>query len=235
MQRGQALIKPKLTFACVLKSGRMYGEDWVTRLKNGIARNCDFDFKFICLSDIELKEVETVPLIHNWPKYWSKIELFRPGIFEGKVVYIDLDSVVISKMNAFLNHKNGFTMLHEWSRPKTQEVYQSSVMMWDGDYREIYDIFKKAPDRYMAYFCRSGWNKDNYGAVKYVNIGDQGFIPLVLKSVKKSIHTFDEFMEENSIVSFKHHSSSRPPDGSIIVTFHGKSKAKMKSGWADKY
>lgn len=82
------------TLACVLKTdGRFLPKD--VALLEEITSGDRICTQFVCLTDSEitLKHVQIRPLFHiNWRWPWTKLELFRPGLFkEGeRLVYMDL-------------------------------------------------------------------------------------------------------------------------------------------------
>ncbi|KKK78135.1 hypothetical protein LCGC14_2846620, partial [marine sediment metagenome] len=100
-----------ITIACVYWKGKFRGREklysvrWVKRLRNMVSRNLPIPHRFVCLSNVE-GPCERIPLLHNWPGYWSKIELFRPGIFEDRVLYLDLDLVVLESLIPLINYSS---------------------------------------------------------------------------------------------------------------------------------
>lgn len=89
------------TLVCVLKSGGRYDATWTRRLASGARRHVSGLDRFVCLTDLgPIDGVETVPLVHGWPAWWSKFEAFRPGLFEGTVVLLDLDTVLAGDASA---------------------------------------------------------------------------------------------------------------------------------------
>lgn len=222
------------TVVCVLKSGRIYNEEWVYRLRHGVERYAGRKVRFVCLSDVEIPGVETIKLIQEWPKYWSKIELFRKDLFDGPVLYIDLDSIVVGDVSRIMSVRHNFTMTHEWAKGSDSDAFQSSVMAWDGDYSFIYKMFKNDPKHYIKAFNSAGYKKDHNGESKYRNIGDQGFIPIAIKAAGKDVLSFRNYFSENIVSSYKYAKCEEaPPSDAVIVTFHGKSKMdKMNIGWA---
>lgn len=208
---------------CVMKSGGLYTPDWVYKLYRGVIENTTNSHRFICLSDKEIPGIETIPLKHKWPGWWSNIELFRPGILSGTNIYIDLDSIITGDVSAIsiLHEAEDFVMLKDWGKTSKKIGYQSSVMMWSGDWSLIYKKFRKNPEYYMKNL------KGGKG-------GDQVFIPIALESAGKFPKTLSELSPKKLVASYKndrcHHSY---PADSVIVTFHGKSKhEKMEKGWA---
>lgn len=95
---------------CVLKSGGIYDASWVDRLHTGLIRWWPHrapPFKLLCLTDtgdIGIPGVTSIPLKHNWPGWWSKIEMFGPmlpKVQPGRVtyLYLDLDTVITGPLD----------------------------------------------------------------------------------------------------------------------------------------
>jgi hypothetical protein len=89
-----------INIACVLRQGGKVGYDatWVEKLKNSVSRNLSLPYKFVCLSDCDVP-CERIPLISFGKGFWSKLELFRPNLFNGPVLYIDLDNVICGNLD----------------------------------------------------------------------------------------------------------------------------------------
>lgn len=130
-----------------------------------------------------------------------KIELFRPGLFDGPVVYIDLDTTVRGNFDPVF--KPSFTMLRDFYKSRD---YGSGLMAWNGDApREVFDQFCTDPPAHMKKYRTPGrW-------------GDQGFI----RDYAGDIKCFDD---TDAIVSYKVHCKDGVPDAASIVCFHGTPK-----------
>src|SRR4051812_39102361 len=84
-----------LTVACVYRSGgRQYSSRYVDVLQSMVARHLSLPHRFVCLTDVTDVGCERIPLETDWPGFYAKIELFRPGLFHGPVLYLDLDTVI---------------------------------------------------------------------------------------------------------------------------------------------
>jgi hypothetical protein len=186
-----------MQIACVLKSGPEYRPEHLYLMVHHLLDH-NPRARVICLTDCEIDHpsITTVPLIHGWPGWWSKIELFRPGVIAGPTLYLDIDTVVIGAIEDI--NIDGFTMLPNVYRPGD---FGSGVMGWLDTPTHIYDHFTKAPDRHMAnYRTRANW-------------GDQGFIRDNLGF--KPAAFGDEFR------SYKAHCKKHVPPGTRVVYFHG--------------
>jgi hypothetical protein len=208
-------LQSDLTVACVLRSGGIYDATWVSRLQRGVARHLGLPHRFVCLSDVEVP-CERIPLMNRWPGWWSKLELFRPGIFGGRVLYLDLDTVVVGSLDAIASHPHHFTMAHEYYRP---EQFCSTAMAWDGS---------------CDFGIMAAFNLDLIPRyTKRERIGDQAFIEETLQTRGVPIDTFRDLFGEHSVSSYKVHECAKgPPAGAVVVAFHGKPKPhQITSGW----
>lgn len=196
-----------LTVACVLRSGGEYTPAHVAALQDGVERNLSRPHRFVCLSDMEV-DCERILLRNKWPGWWSKIEAFRPALFWGPVLYIDLDTIVTGSLDGIVdNHR--FTVLRNfWAEAYGEpDRIGSGLMAWNVDLSAIYSAFASAPEKHIAdYNCRARW-------------GDQAWIkthtPIPMERWQ------DKF--PGKVVSFKKHvlPTKRVPDGAAVCCFHG--------------
>jgi hypothetical protein len=136
------------TLVCVLRSGGRYTPEWVRRLRGGVARFSPGFHRFVCLSDrpFDLAGVEVVPLMHDWPAWWSKMEAFRPGLTAGTTVLCDLDTVFAGDAPE-LALPGGAAMEDYFLKGRLS----SAVMRWDGgELGFLYDAFARRPEHWMA-------------------------------------------------------------------------------------
>lgn len=197
----------RLTVVCVLKSGGQYRAEHVGLLHKQVEKHLTLPHRFVCLSDVPVP-CERIPLEHGWSGWWSKIEIFRPGLFEGPAFYLDLDTVVIGKIDDLAGADHGFTILHSMSRPAFPG---SGLMAWSVDLSKIYDAFRADPARWMRHCTTPDcW-------------GDQGFI--FKHTPVKPEYWQDRF--PGRVVSYKVHcrpNGGRVPKGAGIVCYHGTPK-----------
>lgn len=133
----------QLTVACV-QVGNYYGRgaDYVRRLQAAVQRHLRVPHRFVCVTDdaAALPGIECIDhelaLGTGW---WQKIALFRPGRFEGRVLYLDLDTVIIRSIDALAACK-GIIHLAHWGWKKND--YGSGVMVWDaGEHDAVWNCF----------------------------------------------------------------------------------------------
>jgi len=194
--------------ACVLKSGGMYTRAHVRILEAMVTRHLQIE-RFVCLSDVDLqlKNVERIPLRHNWPGWWAKCELFTPRLFPAgaRVLYLDLDMLIVGDLSDMASRTEPFLIAGDTYRrpPKRPTIgLQSSLMMWTaGETDDIYSDFAKRPAQLMR---------------KYQQLGDQGWI-----EEKRPNATLWEVATPGQLVSFKKHCRTGLPPNARIVDFHG--------------
>jgi len=136
-----------LSVVCVLRNGGKVGYDatWVEKLKNSVARNLTLEHKFVCFSDCNLS-VPTIPLDLADHGFWSKMQMFKPNLFNGPVLYLDLDTVVcqnIDSVVARLQDQN-FVMWNEADK----NIHSSALMFWQGDHSYLWNLYKSQPLSY---------------------------------------------------------------------------------------
>lgn len=211
-----------ITVACVLRSGGMYDAEWVRKLRDGVARHLRLQHRFVCLSDVDVP-CERIPLVTGWRGWWSKIELFRPSLFEGTVIYFDLDTVVVGSLDAIAGHPHKFTMAHEFYRP---DRLCSTAMAWSGDQSFLFDAFGRDTAETMALY-------DTVLPPRDGRIGDQSYIEDQFARYGERPETFRDLFGERAVASYKvHKCQNEPPKDAAAVAFHGSPKPhEIKTGW----
>lgn len=167
----EAAPKPEpLTVACVMRSGGWCTPEYVHRLRDGVGRHLRTPHRFACLTDMpHAIECETIRLAHDWPNWWSKIELFR-AFRQGRTLYMDLDTVVNGDLSAVAACRAPFAMIRDRLFP---DYLASGVMTWQGDYSRIYDKFASNPaGTIAAYPAPTG----PATPAAFARLGDQAYI-----------------------------------------------------------
>lgn len=193
-----------LTVACVLKSGGIYDHIWVMRLQAMVAQHLPIPHRFVCLSDMWVP-CERIPLEHNWPGWWSKVELFK---LEGPVLYFDLDTAIVGDLTDIARQASecAFVVLQDFYRLGLG--IGSGVMAWnDLDLvRGLYTRFAENPE---------GWQR------KAGRRGDQGYLEDVATT-----ENWDRWQDllPGQIVSYKVHCRNGVPANARVVCLHGEPK-----------
>lgn len=198
-----------LTVACVLKSGGVYDATWVARLKAGVAKHLPMEHRFVCFSDADVP-CSRIKLEHDWPGWWSKIEMFR---MPGPMLYLDLDTAIVGDLTDIANVaiNGGFTILRDFYR---FDGFGSGLMAWGADF----DTFL-----WYSLFRSSACNVSICGGR-----GDQNFI----EQQKPDARIWQDALP-GQIVSYKRHCTGGPcpvdghmrlpgiPDNARVVCLHG--------------
>jgi hypothetical protein len=142
---------------------RPYTGEWVRKLEAMVRLHLRDPFDFAVLSDVDVAGVRRIPLEHNLPGWWAKMELFRPDlpIPEGaRCLYLDLDCVVIGDLTSLILPPHGPWMTPnqrkdypEWWADGKRGVrrYRSACMVWNhGDMRNVWTAFQSHPEGIMA-------------------------------------------------------------------------------------
>lgn len=181
----QVILGDQLTVICVLWAskdqqpykGRSYNWTWVDYLYRAVQKYLSIPHRFICLSNCpgepKNPNIEIIPLKHNWPAWWSKIELFRPDIPGDRFLYIDLDNIPVGPLDDLVTLDSPFIGINpdiaddkQWNKLGRVEGIASGVMVWDKDNGlPIYETFTE----------------------QHINkfIGDQDYISAILWLEKK--------------------------------------------------
>ena len=206
-----------MKYVTVLKTGPEYKEQHVHLLVESLVKY-NKNVRLSVLSDININhpKVDTIPLIENWPGWWSKIEMFRPGLFDETVFYMDLDSVVVGDLSNLENRPlRAFGMI--------SDVYNigrfgSGLMMFDPkqNYGYLYDEFKKNSQHIInTYRVPGKW-------------GDQDFINDNLQERQVAL----DQVYPGYFSSYKVHCRRGVPRNTKIVFFHGKPRPwEVKLTW----
>jgi len=215
----------QLTVLCVLKSGgETYDKTWVEKLKRAVERNLTVPYTFACLSDVPVP-CNRIPLKHDWPGWWSKLELFRPDVILGPTLYFDLDTVIVGNFDYMANNRSRFAMLKNFSATAEPNMVGSGVMWFrdaDSVPHKVYEKFAKMPDCYMDHHLRNADAATSY-------IGDQAFIWDALGGQV-------ETLEYPGILSYKRHCRKLLPADSSIVAFHGKPRpSEVSDSWVKEH
>jgi hypothetical protein len=114
--------------ACVCV-GDKYGDHYVHRLRNMVARNLG-PHRFVCLSDQDIEGIDCLPA-PDLPGWWAKLGIFRGLPVEYPLLYLDLDMLVTGDLRP-LGNGEAFCTIRQWKRivsAKTVPVYNSSAML----------------------------------------------------------------------------------------------------------
>lgn len=214
-----------LTVACVYRTGGIYdGHDYVGRLARAVARHLSRPHRFVCLTDSQddLGEgVEVVPLLHRWPGFWAKVELFRPGLFDGPVLYLDLDTVICGDLADLANAADPVLMAWDLARG----WINSSLMRWSVDLSCIHEAMLAEPEAVMRRLT------DGKGMW-----GDQGLVQEALLA-RSIVWRWAQDLLPGQIGWHPYGTRDMPaPDGVRVSMFYGNPKPhEISSDWLSEH
>lgn len=151
--------------------------------RGGDTRALIQDDKDKCLMPVDLR---------GW---WNKLYLFKQGVLEGRVLYIDLDTVIVGCLDPLSEYGGRFAILGDLLRP---QYFGSGVMMWDAAANG--DVW----ERYVRAGCPN------------LRRGDQAW----LQRVRPDADVLQKLFP-STFVSYKAHCGDGLPDGSSVVCYHG--------------
>ena len=202
---------------CVLRSGGDFDPDYVHRLRNGVERHMrGKPHRFVCISDVPV-DCERIELTENYPGWWSKISMFRPGIITGDTLYLDLDSVVVNRLDLVMNIQFDFAMLSILDGG--QKIGNSGAMWFRKPFPHVYEKFAEKPEYWIKHHQDNA--HDRY-------MGDQAFISDCFDHIPKLHHALPGFF-----LSYKYNKlQDRVPESCSVVCFGGKPRPRdVKTGW----
>lgn len=217
-----------LTIASVLarpKSGPApFSGDDVARLEAGVSRHLQEPYRFVCLTNMadEIDPtlgIEIIPIEHNWPGWWSKMELFR---LPGPLLYFDLDTAITGDLTDIAEQAEEwqFTALRDFYREKG---LGSGLMGWGVPMTRLYDEFTANPGHWWNHYMTRG---DQAFIEDHVNLGAvarwQDVLPGQVVSYKAHVRATTRSHESGT---------GAVPGNARVICFHGKPKpAELPAG-----
>ncbi|MGV8925717.1 MAG: hypothetical protein ACOH2G_08580 [Ewingella sp.] len=173
----------------------------------------------VCLTDAgQIEGVNTVPLLYDWPGWWSKIEAFNPDradIGNQDILLLDLDTVITGDLSPFME-KRPFTALTDfYCESQAQAPMASAVMYIPANVKaRVWQQFIHDPVGNMRRH------------IKKPNHGDQGFVGSVLAADRwQDVLPSAAISYKKDVAAAGRWSRSvgngSVPDDARLVCFHG--------------
>jgi len=199
----------EITIACVLRTPgknknpnkqKVYGNDDVVRLKKGVDNFLKMPHDFVCLTDRDDVETNTIKLIGEpteTPGWWAKLELFRPKLFKRPVLYIDLDMIICGDLDEMVRKFKGnpFMLLGNSRR----SGFGSGIIYFEGKHNDLWGKYIADPKYYQRKYSK----KSRYG--------DQAFL-----EDNKPFRPMNETVNRNWFQRFEYDTVPHP-DSKILV------------------
>lgn len=153
----------------------------------------------VCITDAEVPGVDTVKPKHDWPGWWCKLSAFDPDLIPDNLLFIDLDTVVLSLEGLDVGKSAMLTDFYYPSRPG------SGLMYIERRHKsQVWQEWLRDPQGHMQR-CQT---KEHWG--------DGGFLRDVFP------HKRFQDLIPNAICSYKADlKGKRPPGSAKIICFHG--------------
>ena len=199
------------TVLTVLRSGGDFTADHVHALRRGVARHWPTDrpLDFACLTDtrLGLYGVREIPLVHDWPGWFSKLEAFRPDI-SGDVLLMDLDTVIVGDLSDIAG-VGRLTIMRDVYRPRG--LQSSLVYIPEAEKAEVWQAWTQDPAEHMRR-----------------HRSDQDFLETLW------LHRARRWQDDlpGQLVSWKADCRGGVPEGARCVIFHGRPRPWETELWA---
>lgn len=194
-----------------LKWGTKFSPKYVNCLYAGVRRHTTVAFQFHCFTD-NPTGVHPDVIIHPLPYqntlkgWWNKLYLFsnQTGL-QGRVVYVDLDTLVVGNLDELLTCTKSFIALKDFyisHRDPLTNRLASGLMAWDaGKHIHIWERFIQNPE----------------AVIKRIHPGgDQEWI-----NTQQEKRFFWQNLFPDQVVSYKTHCLGGLPTAARIVCYHG--------------
>lgn len=199
--------------SCV-RTGTVYGEEYVIALWEGLKANMPCEFDFMCFTDQFSDKYPCSPV--TLPGWWAKIELFKTRM---PMLFFDLDIIITNNLLP-VTLWEGFGIIKDWNdwgpEPSLEgktvtPMFNSSVMKLTGDEYHVWEQFKPVV---MDRFKRGG---------------DQRWITARMPDAKTFPPEWFASYKVSKCVD-------QIPKDSLAVVFHGHPKPhEIKEGWVPNY
>lgn len=122
--------------------GNKYHPAYVYALKEAVEKNLSIPHVFKCITTHRLIGINCVTPFVPYHGWWSKLNLFTPGMADGPSIYLDLDVVITGSLDYLAEYaQTEFAAPANWARSGHGGI-QSSVMAWRGKLTTPYEYIK---------------------------------------------------------------------------------------------
>ena len=149
-----------------LKWGDKFNHEHVNRLYKMVCKNYKDKFNFICYTENSSHinkniEIRNLDLSDDLEKWWWKLTLFKEAAHEP-TMFLDLDVVIQNDITHYKDYctENKIRTIKAWWKPHARDLLpiepgfnmdlNSSVIIWKGDFTNIWNHFYQNADYYMC-------------------------------------------------------------------------------------
>lgn len=197
-------VRSAVTVACVLYRDRQnttYNADYVARLQSMFRRHAQGDYRFVCFSNVDVP-CDSIPLTCRLRGWWAKLETCNPNVLEGRVLVVDLDTVLIDDITSFLSQSKT-TMIGGFHGRRTP-FGSGFMMLTEEDRTSLWREFNLNPHAHM----------NNYR-------GDQDFISPRVQHAETWQERFPGQLVSYKLDCVAKHGGEAPARARVVC-FHGK-------------
>ena len=185
------------------------GVEYVRRLQAAVERNLTLPHRFVCLTDADIEGVECLPA--RFPGWWEKVRMFEPGLFKGRVLFLDLDTLILENIDHVAAYSGHFATLHDFWRP---EGLGPAVMLFEPEW---------------AGFIYQEWSAEHFTMLD--PRGDQGWIENRHQGRMRKEVDILQTLFPGEFVSYKTHCTKGVPEGARVVCYHGRPRPHETALW----
>jgi hypothetical protein len=192
-----------------MSTGGKYADEYPQRLQQAVAENLEIEHRFICIADHLIEGVQTMTPPTDYPGWWGKVGLFKPGVPKDLNLWLDLDVVITGDLTQMveLYQDSGLAMPTNWAQ-SGHGGCQSSVMIWRRG-RHILPIYRDFKEEWAH------WPPVNKPGVLW---GDQEWITQLRDTKQIEVTPINE----SWVKSYKYHCRGGVSADCRVVVFHGK-------------
>jgi hypothetical protein len=217
---------PDITIGAVWDGTNLvYTADYVNRLYNSCLRNITGPFDFVLYTGPQAEKpgrlaqldpaIRTIPV--GLPYWWGKFVFFQeapPGIRTDKILYLDLDQVIIGSLDELINFPSDFACMKDYPafdcpRGKENDANGSTFLLKVGSRAIVWDKYEEAG--------KPVWNPN--GGHGPLDLAEQEIINDPRNEIEKDL------FPETWVISYKLWAQRKKiPSDCKIVVFHGRPK-----------
>lgn len=195
-----------VTVACLLWGswGDGHGIEYVHKLRDRVHANMTHPHRFVCFSDRDIPDVETIRFTPRFRWNLNKMVLYHPDNgLQGRVLAFDLDIVPMGNLDDFAAYDGRFAVCESFN-PRFEGLAGGSIMGFEaGTLPFLWDDLVACPGK---------WTDRTGGAERLYYRMHGGLNGC----------DFWQRLLPGQIASYKRHCQEGVPDGTRVIVYHGR-------------
>jgi protein O-GlcNAc transferase len=147
---GDVNAPPALTVACVFAEGGGLPASAVVELKRAVQQHLRRAHRFVCLTNSVIDGVECLPLRDDFPAAFAPLELLRPSLLSGPVLYLELSPPPTAPLDPLLASTSTPTLTPTITPTLTPTVTPTSAHFDPKSLVPLYHAFLAHPESVLA-------------------------------------------------------------------------------------